>query len=161
VKTINLTRGYVTIVDDEDYEYLSLKKWHSKPFGNGLAYACGKVWIPAEHKSKNVKMHRVILGITDPAIIVDHINRDGLDNRRVNLRVCSRTQNQANRVVSWGTSRYKGVAFDKKNENWEAYIGHQGKKIHLGKFDNEIDAARRYNEEALKLFGEFSMVNDV
>jgi hypothetical protein len=159
VKKINLTQGYYTIVDDEDYEYLSLKKWHVKLSGG--AYACGKLWLPEERKSKNIKMHRVILGITDPSVIVDHINRDGLDNRRVNLRICSRTQNQANRVVSYGTSRYKGVAFDKKNENWESYIGYQGKKIHLGKFDNEIDAARRYNEEALKLFGEFSMVNDV
>lgn len=160
MKTIELTKGYKTIVDDDDFEYLCKQKWHVKICGRSH-YACGKKWNTSTQTSTNIKMHRTILGVTDPKIIVDHADGDGLNNIRSNIRICTRSENQANRMIKYGSSMYRGVSWDKRAEKWHCYIGWERKMIHLGSFDNEIDAAKRYNQEAEKLFKEFAVFNDV
>ena len=101
--------------------------------------------------------HREIM--TPPTgMVVDHVNRDRLDNRRSNLRVCTQSQNLANSPkLRGGSSRFKGVSI--RRGRWRAQIGISGKIIHLGYFTDEAAAARAYNEAAQATFGEFALLN--
>ncbi len=147
---IPLTQGKYAIVDGCDYTYLNQFKWH---YNEGYA----KRNIGKRPNRRRLPMHRVILermGYKD-FIQPDHINGNGLDNRRCNLRPATASQNRCNRgKQSNNTSGYKGVCWDRKK--WRAYIGVNGKRIHLGLFDNIKDAARAYNEAALKYHKEFA-----
>lgn len=112
----------------------------------------------------SVKIHRVIMErIINSKIprnkVVDHKNRNRLDNRRNNLRLCSIEENKRNVGKFKGTSKYKGVSWKKSKNKWCSQIKTKGKVKHLGLFDNQIDAAKRYNEEALLLHGDFAFLN--
>lgn len=105
-------------------------------------------------------MARVIVGVRDSAVLVDHRDGDGLNNRRLNLRICTSLQNQANRTKnSSGSSKYKGVTKDRRSGAWVAQSSEKNKHIYLGSFDSEIEAANAYDEYALNRFGEFSKLN--
>ena len=93
---------------------------------------------------------------------VDHINHQTLDNQRANLRVCTRSQNMMNMRKRPGcSSRFKGVCWNKANDNWIAYIMVNYCQKTIGYFDDEVDAARAYNAEARIKFREFALLNDV
>lgn len=150
---IPLRNGLVVIVDAEDYEWLSQWKWKAKK-GYSTIYAVRR------SEGHLIFMHRAILGVTDPRILVDHKNRNGLDNRRDNIRVASRAQNMHNRISSSNnTSGYKGVHWDKRKEKWIAAIGIDGRRKHLGNFDSSEDAARAYDQAARELHGNFALLN--
>lgn len=101
-------------------------------------------------------MHKIIM----PGSEIDHKNGDGLDNRKENLRVCSRSQNLFNRRKhSKSSSSYKGVSWNPLHKKWHSRIMKNKKQINLGYFDKEIDAAIAYDESAKKLFGEFCHTN--
>ena len=104
-------------------------------------------------------MHRQLL----PHIRrIDHVNGDGLDNRRANLRPATAGQNQANRSRNTnGTSRFKGVAWFQKSQKWMAKITHNYKQIYLGCYHTEKEAAIAYNVAALELFGEYARLNNI
>lgn len=150
MKLIKLTQGKEAIVDDEDYEYLNKFKWYYHNRG----YACTYI-------NKKLKlMHRVII---KSKLDIDHINLNGLDNRKENLRPANKRQNMANsKKMQNKTSKYKGV-FKRKTRktSWLATIKYNKKAIYLGSFKEEKDAARAYNEAAIKYFGEFARINDV
>lgn len=147
MKEITLTKNMVAIVDDEDYEKFSKWKWS---FSNvGYAQRTGGVYL-----------HRLIAG-AKPGEFVDHINRDKLDNRRSNLRICNKQQNQHNQGPRKGSSSYKGVSIRKDTGKYTACIHHNYKKINLGSFVTEEEAALAYNEAARKYHGEFAFCNEV
>jgi hypothetical protein len=151
MKEMLLTKGKVALVDDEDYKFLIQWKWNFSSTGyaarNGGTYK----------KRKNIKMHRLIMRATS-GMEVDHINGNRLDNRRCNLRICTRSQNHCNvGLSSRNTSGFKGIVFDYKT--WNAKITKNGKRIHLGCFKNKEDAARAYDRAAKELFGEFAKLN--
>jgi hypothetical protein len=150
---IELTRGYVTKVDDADYDSLAAHNWYY----NGR-YAVRGVWCPLRKNMKPIKMHRVILGAKDCESI-DHINGDGLDNRRANLRLCTHQQNMFNRrnATKPKTSIYKGVHLSRGK--WRASIRFNKKLKHIGYFTSELDAAKTYDEVAKEMFGEFAGLN--
>ena len=105
-------------------------------------------------------MHREILGITDPKINVDHLDGDGLNNQRSNLRVCTDSQNGANRGKQKNNkSGYKGVHWNKKTKKWAAQIQYHKKVLNLGYYSDIIEAAKAYDKKALELFGEFARLN--
>ena len=105
-------------------------------------------------------MHREILGLTDPKIQGDHIDGNGLNNQRYNLRTATHTQNQRNRKnFIKGTSKYKGVSLNKKNKKWIVRIRNGGKQIYLGHFLDEIEAAKKYDEMAKIYHKEFAYIN--
>jgi hypothetical protein len=149
MKEIKLTRGKVALVDDEDFEYLNQWKWF---FNKGYA---GRHTGP-RHRRKLVLMHRDILCVPD-GLVTDHINHDGLDNRRSNLRSCTRAQNYANSDIhSNNTSGAKGVRLRKDTKKWSAIIKHNQKVIYLGCFKNLDEAARAYKDKAREIYGEFA-----
>ncbi len=148
---IPLTQGYFALVDADDYEKLSQYKWHVNRKGDML-YAC------RSEKGKKIKMHRQILN-APPGMHCDHINHNGLDNRKANLRLCTPQQNACNRRPLERTSKYKGVHWDSLSRKWRAEIKHNGRTIHIGFYDYEQDAAIAYDDYAIELFGEFAWLN--
>jgi hypothetical protein len=149
MKEIKLTQGKVAIVDDCDYEYLSQWKWR---FNDGYA----ERYIKANGKLKHSRMHRYILD-APVGMEVDHKNRNRLDNRRENLRACTRSQNEANRnIFPNNISGKKGVSWDKVNNKWRAVVCFHRKYIHVGRYKNIDDASEAYNKKAEELFGEFA-----
>lgn len=160
-RTIPLTQGYEAIVDDEDYATLSAHKWCIQQYKDKNRST--KVYAKRSYNSKQVTMHRFILS-PPKGVSVDHINGNGLDNRRENLRLSTKQQNAANRPkdrVKNATSKYKGVYFNKATNKWIARIHVDGKGIHLGSFLDEKQAAAVYNEAAIKSFGEFACLNQL
>lgn len=160
MKTIPLTQGKVALVDDEDYELVMKYKWYVLKDSNSLGttiYARAAPW--AEGRAQCVLMHRLVAG-APKGKDVDHINNDGLDNRRENLRVCTRSQNNGwQRKKPGRTSRHKGVHWDSANKKWRALIKTNQKTIHLGRFATEDEAARAYDYAAVERFGTFARLN--
>lgn len=154
IKEISLTKGFVTIVDDVDYDWLMQWKWHH----NNRRYATRtKVHITGE--PVNIRMHRFIMNCPED-MFVDHINGNGFDNRRENLRICTYHQNTMNRRKnSAASSQYKGVYWNKKEAVWRSSIRINHKLKHLGQFEYELEAALTYNKAALEYFGEFANIN--
>lgn len=155
--TIPLTQGQVAFVDEADYEDVSKFKWWAFR-GGATFYACA--FTKNLKKSSIIKMHRYIL---QPPfhLDVDHINGNGLDNRRKNLRTCTSSQNMANRRKTLGTcsSDYKGVYWYERKGKWGSSIKKWGKRFWLGYFINERDAAIAYDNASEKMFGDFSRPN--
>ena len=149
MKRIKLTNSNkVALVDDIDFELVSQYKWHLHPCGVSL-YA--RTYL----NGKKPLMHRLILA-PPPNMDIDHANNNGLDNKRCNIRICTRTQNQANSRPRKGTSKYKGVSWSYTENKWRAFIRINGKGKTIGRFDFELEAAEAYKKEALKCFGEFA-----
>jgi len=155
MRCILLSDGQLALVDDEDYEELNKHKWFPKK-GAHTVYTHRHNGTGATRTS--VAMHRQILNAA-PRQDCDHINGDGLDNRRANLRVCTRTQNQWNSRPRGKTSLYKGVCWNKARRKWIAQINTIGYTQHIGIFNNEIDAARAFDIKALEGHGEFARLN--
>jgi len=151
---IQLTKGYVAIVDDDDFAWLSQWKWFFT--GRYPARSASKEEETAGRPC-HISMHRAIVGASSGRI-VDHINGDPLDNRRANLRFCSLSQNQHNqRLKRDNTSGFKGVRRDKKR--WMARIQLGPERRYLGSFGSAESAARAYDAAALHHFGEFARLN--
>lgn len=175
MKLIKLTQGKFAQVDDEDYDYLMQWKWYAwSDKSKTIWYAQRTEWT--NKKFVRFKMHRVVLKLIDPKIIGDHIDNNGLNNQRNNLRIANHTENMRNRrkknIVS---SKYHGVCYYtqiihktlKNGTNviytckpkWYSQIQSNGKTISLGRYTNEIEAAKAYDAKALELFGEFANLN--
>lgn len=152
---IALNRGYVAIVDAADYEWLSQWKWSASQNEWGC-YAKRAEMVNG--KMQTVSMHRLIMGVVDDGSHdVDHIDRNGLNNRRSNLRLATRSQNMANMGrPKRNTSGFKGVGWHRERSKWQAYIRVHGKLIHLGRFAEKEQAAEAYAVAASKHFGEFA-----
>ncbi|MEA3225847.1 MAG: AP2 domain-containing protein, partial [Planctomycetota bacterium] len=133
-------------------ERLSRHTW----FAEGTAQNCYAV---RKQNGKSIKMHREITSA--PAhLVVDHIDHDGLNNRRSNLRVCTFAENCRNlRIIRHKTSKYKGVHWHKRCKKWAAQITANNKRHHLGYFTKEIEAAQAYDRAAPKYHGEFAHLN--
>lgn len=154
---INLGNSEFALVDFEDYEYLNELKWHIHKNGNQL-YARSVFY--ENKKQKSIYMHRLILEPKGKCI--DHINGNGLDNRKCNLRICERHENALNRKMNINNlSGFKGVSWFKVAKKWRAQIQYKKIVYYLGSYEKRIDAARAYNKAAIKFFGEFAKLNEI
>lgn len=153
---IELTQSKTTIIDIEDLPRVLKHSWHAFKTKNSF-YAMSRFNVNG--KQKNVLLHRFLLNVTDRKII-DH-KSGTLDNRKCNLRICNHSQNAMNMISKTGSSKYKGVHWNKLAKKWVAYIMLDSKKIHLGYFDKdkENEAGKAYNKKAIELFGEFAKLN--
>ncbi|MHC4216612.1 MAG: HNH endonuclease [Planctomycetota bacterium] len=152
-KRIELSWGKWAIVDAEDYEMLKRYKWLALEKGRSL-------YAKTYHlNGKSLHMHRLIMNAPS-GLVVDHINHNGLDNRKSNLRLCTRLENQRNaRPSRGGSSKYKGVCWHKASKQFAVQISFEGKRLWLGYFKDETDAAKAYDKKARELFGEFAYLN--
>lgn len=150
MKEIILTKGFVAIVDDEDFEFLNEFKWTYN-----IGYAC-------THKKgqKNyIYMHRLIMN-AKKGFVVDHINHNSIDNRKENLRVCTHKDNIRNsKSTKNSTSKYLGVSWANRERRWRSVITVDSKQKYLGVYKTEEAASLAYNEASIKYFGEFANLN--
>lgn len=153
MREISLTRGYVTIVDDADYEELSAFKWRTQgPMGKaGLVYA-----VKGSQGTGSILMHRAITNCPI-GMEVDHLNENGLDNRRSNLRVCTHAENiaRSNTAPSINPTGYRGVFKAPKANTYQAKLG----LVKLGWFRLPETAARAYDAAAREKYGDFAVLN--
>jgi hypothetical protein len=154
MKELKLTKGYVTKVDDADYDVLIKYNWSASVNGKKV-YA--RMAVGTRKKTIKIYLHRVLLGLTNYNDCADHKDRDTLNNQRYNLRKCTRQQNNQN-VSPANGAKYLGVR--KVRSKWFAYIT-PGRKQITKLFNTEKEAALWYNEQALKYFGEFANLNKV
>ncbi len=153
-----------TIIDQEDEPLFDKRTWTAGDNGSGRIYVCRTIWNGKDKKQDKVYWHTLI---TNPPSgkIVDHINGNSLDNRKLNLRAVTAAQNNMNRGANRThrgkatTSPYKGVSLFKRSNKWLSRIGHNYERITLGYFDLAEDAARAYDAKAQELHGEFAYQN--
>lgn len=158
MKTIPLTRAQVALVDDADYEWLNVHKWHALQPDPGRFYAARR---DMRQDGRYVLMHNIILGVLG----IDHRDGNGLNNQRSNLRAATEQQNHWNmRLIQ----RKRGIGFkgvtrasvaSGMSHKWIAYINRDGKRTYLGYFISPVVAARAYDAKAIELFGEFALTN--
>lgn len=155
VAFVTLTRGREAIIDAEDVPLVSVWKWFVSVRGD-ISYAvCA---ISGRPHRRFQYMHRLI-SAEGSALHVDHINGNGLDNRRQNLRLATVSQNLRNqRTSSQNTSGQKGVGWHKQRQKWRAYIKVHGVSHHLGLFDSKDEAADAYAKASAELHGEFGRI---
>jgi hypothetical protein len=156
-RRIALMEGKFSIVDPQDYYWLNNYDWCAKG-RKGHIYAVR--FDNTCEREKTIWMHREIMK-APKGILVDHRNSDDLDNRRDNLRLATYSQNGYNSRIdkSKASSQYRGVRFRKKSVRWVVVLRHQGKKIWIGSFKTELEAARAYDAAARKYHGEFARLN--
>lgn len=160
VKTLPLTRGVVALVDDDVHKELSAFFWQARPsprkttstfYGQTIADT-------PDGKKTTVRLHQAIMGRKE-GYVIDHINGDGLDNRRENLRFATISQNCANKYSN-PSSGFRGVYEIKRRKNpWRASIYKDMKIIDLGTYPTREDAARAYDKAAKELHGDFARLN--
>lgn len=154
---IPLTQGQYAIIDASDHLLVKKYKWRATKDRNTYYTYYAKAL--GGGRSFRVRMHRVILNAPE-GVSVDHIDHNGLNNTRSNIRLCTHAQNMANKSPNRsGTSPYKGVCWVAARNLWIARIEKGAKCLYLGQFHDEKEAAKAYDRKALELFGEFAFVN--
>jgi hypothetical protein len=149
MKTISLTQNKTAFFDDCDFPLISAYKWFAHRIGN-------KYYAETKIQKKNVYMHKLILDAPN-GFVTDHIDGNGLNNSRANLRLVSYQQNAINRNKRQGTSSlFKGVDFHCESGKWRSRIKINGNEQIIGYFNSEIMAALEYDVQAAKVFGEYA-----
>lgn len=144
---------WLVMVDDSDYAaVLAAAPWHVERRSDVLLYV-------VRNQKKPYSLHRFLMGVNDPKVLIDHKNRNGLDNRRLNIRIATRSQNNANGRKKAHSSRFRGVYWNKSRGKWRAEVRADGKKKHLGYFPDEKQAALARDRAARELFGPFTVCN--
>jgi hypothetical protein len=152
---LELRTNVFCIIDEQDFAMLEPYKWYCYKSSSGALYAMSTI------KGKVQRMHRFLLGMaTNNHLQVDHLNHNTLDNRRCNLRVVSRAQNlQHRRGPQNFSSAYKGVGWHPCRRLWRVRIYDKGKRVEVGHFRDEVEAALAYDRKALEVYGEFAHLN--
>jgi len=152
IRHISLTKNRFAIVDEQDYERLARFKWCVSCTGRKKLYACRMVGRSV------VRMHSEIMQ-APKGMVVDHIDGNGLNNCRTNLRICTYSQNLCNRRKYAGATPYKGVFHRKDRDKYYAKIKFEGKDHYLGLYDDPIEAAKAYDRKARELHGPYARLN--
>lgn len=159
MKQIELTKGFFALVDDEDFEYLNSVSWYAK-CGDQTVYA--RRDKQKDNKKTKFWMHREILKLKDKSLTVDHIDGNGLNNQKSNLRICTISENSKNMSMHKDNkSGYKGVSFMKTHKLWIAQLTVNYKRVLFSYHKTKEDAAKAYNEAAIKYHGKFAKLNYV
>ena len=158
-KKILLTQNKIALIDDIDYKIISQFKWYAHHSHNNIWYAVRNGPPKKNGFQTRILMHRLII-FPPKCFQVDHINNDGLDNRRRNLRIVTPTENSHNAQLQINnTSGYRGVCYHNRDKIWMAYMTIAGKFTHLGRFTTARNAAKAYDEMVIKLRDKFAKTN--
>lgn len=151
---VPLSNGLVAVIDDEDAAAVLAYRWHAQPRRHTTyAYRC---FVNAEKKWSTQALHKFLTGYA----VTDHVNGDGLDNRRANLRAATTPENGRNRRRGDNnTSGYKGVSLQRSSGRWVAHLQSEVRRLHLGRFSTPEEAARAYDEAARELYGDYAALN--
>lgn len=152
MKQIELSQGLFTLVDEEDYIFLNQVKWSAS------YHKRTKRWVASN--SKLTLLHRYLLGVTDPLVLIKHKNGNTLDNRRENLEIISKRESRIRSKKKKGTNKYRGVTFEKtiiNGNKWRVDIGNTC----VGTYPTEKEAALAWNKAALETYGEAAQLNVV
>lgn len=157
MKEIPLDKGHILFIDNEDYEEVSKLIWKVAKRLHTF-YAISDIRKKG-HARKVILLHRLIMK-APKGTLIDHINGNGLDNRKSNLRYANKSKNAMNMSKHTPhSSPYKGVSYDKDRKKFRCNIGINGKQYFVGRFDNELEAAKAYNKKALTIYGEYARLN--
>lgn len=157
---IPLTQGQVCLVDIEDLPRLQHHKWYAAKANHGSR--AETFYVRAKIAGKSVPLHRFLLDVTDPNLTVDHKNHDTLDNRKENLRLVDRNQSMQNRRGWYNKGNRDGIPYKgvyRTGQRFRSVIKKNKQIYDLGRFDTPEEAARAYDEMAIKLHGEFAVIN--
>lgn len=159
MRKIPLTQGKFALVDDEDYKWLNQWKWHAQKNRNGDWHGARNDY--SSGKRKRIIISRLIIGASKGQI-VHHGNHNTLDNRKFNLQNCTRSENGSHRKKQQrkSTSIFKGVSWCGRLNKWLSQLRINGELKHFGCFDDEVEAAKRYDKGAIKYFGAFALTNE-
>ena len=147
---------YTALVDDEDFERCIQRKWTLTTFGYAVSRVPGKTYKQGYY----IQMHQFIINGLVRKGLIDHIDRNKLNNQKANLRIADKSINTINRGMrSDNTSGFRGVFWDKTKSNYLVQIMDYGKLIYIGRFKNKEEAAQAYNKAAIKYHGEFAFIN--
>ena len=162
MKTIPLTQDKIALIDDEDFEVVSSYKWHAYCARNKQSRGEPPWYAVAYINGRRTSLHRFLMA-AGSGQIVDHEDRNGLNNQRGNLRFVSSSRNQANSAgkVSTRISSFKGVSRVKRKNGfrWRAQIALDGRDVHLGYYNTELAAAQAYDFAASWCFGRYARFN--
>lgn len=166
MKLIPLNHGFSAMVDDEDFEELSKYNWYSEKAPR-THYATRYFYNHDKDRKDHIRMHRHIMKVNDPKIQIDHIDRNGLNNQKSNLRPCSCSENHRNCRMRKSTTGFRGVSLYKAKRVWKDYdgpvyrarINHQGKEISIGFYKTPQEAAEARDKKSLELHKEFGVLN--
>ena len=148
MKLIPLTQGKYAMIDDADFDLVNRYKWY---------FNCG--YVLTYQKGKRIRLHRLILNAPNDKQ-VDHINKDKLDNRRANLRLCTMQENNRNvGLRKDSASGFKGVCIEKSTGHWRPYVYVNGRPLYFGQFKSKHHAALAHDLWAVDLHGEFASTN--
>lgn len=158
--------GLFAMVDDQDYDWLNQFKWRSKcGYKSKTCYAVRTLLASESKIKRGISMHCQIIGSCSRNQQVDHKDQNGLNNQKNNLRLCSQSQNNANRSpLPRSTSKYLGVCYwpeKGRRKHWIANISKNNKSIRIGRFKTEIEAAVAYNKKAKEIHGQFANLNKI
>ena len=170
---IKLACGKIAQIDEEDIGlFEGHRNWRAYSNGHHNWYV--RRFTRINKKVKIIHLHREIMGVTDIKIVIDHIDGNGLNNQKSNLRACTHAQNMQNSRSKSDkkSSKYKGVSLNKYKakcreggvkirKRWGARITHNNKRIYIGGFSTEIEAALAYNKKAIEYHGEFACLNEI
>jgi hypothetical protein len=155
---MQLSQGMTCLVDAADYDLVKMHRWYYHKSKSNSGYV--KTNITNNGKCTKLLMHSLIMNFPEKPLEIDHINLNGCDNRRSNLRICTHQQNNLNKTKHKNnTSGFKGVTYFKRDNKFAARIMFNKKSIHLGYFDTAAEAAKAYDAKAIELYGEFKVLN--
>lgn len=154
--SIPLSRGLVAIVDAADVPFLSQWSWYAVPASDGSTFYAARSNNRADGQKRQLRMQNALMQ-PEAGFVVDHVNRNGLDNRRSNLRIASHRQNMANRRFKVGVSGFRGV--HRWGKRWSANVSVDGTPTVVGVFDTALEAARAYDAAAKTAYGAFAVLN--
>lgn len=161
MKLLPLTKGYHAIVDDDDYYWVSQFNWFALELDNKVyARRSKKKGILKSNEPYEIYLHRVVTRCTDKTKVIDHIDHNGLNCQKDNLRICTLTENKRNiRSYNNSTSTFLGVSYDKIRNKWVAQLTHNSIKILNKRFNTEKEAALAYDISAKTYHGTFANLN--
>jgi hypothetical protein len=160
---IKLDKGYTAIVDDRDYD--RLKKWKWRVHSSGSKMYAYRRFVTPDGKNNRRFLHHEVMNFKPPrGLVIDHADRNPLNCRRTNLRLCTHAQNDVNKppLQDKKGSKYKGVRYDpnpRGKKHWYAAISYNHKQYFLGGFADEFSAMKIYNVWAFRLYGKFAYLN--